>query len=111
MNQATYMPYNKPHEKAQAETLVRIVLDRGYSVSVNDGMEWVLKRSRDRAAILDALGSTDADTLRIRDNDGESFGSFWLVYGNGPGELISDHTSNPYMNSIWNEWEKHHPLR
>lgn len=100
-----FMAYNSTHEREQADVLVRILLDRGYSVSVNDGEEWVLKRSTDRTAILAVLGSTDSDTIRIRDENGDSVATFLLVYGNGPGELIADHTANHYAESVWNAFE------
>jgi hypothetical protein len=99
-----YMPHNTAHEREQADALVRILLERGYSVSVNDGVEWVLRRSIDREAILSALGSTEADTLASYDENGDRLATFGLVYGNGPGELIADHTANHYAESIWNAW-------
>ena len=105
-----HMPHNAAHERAQAETLVEILLDRGYSVSVFDGEEWPLKRSTNRAAILAAMGSTEGDTLRIYDENGDRIGTFWLVYGNGPGELVSDHTDSHYTASIMNAFEARHPL-
>ena len=74
----------------QARDLIGKALAAGLSVSVHDGEAWALKRSTDAAAILAALGSTDADSLRFRDAAGENVGFAYLVYGNGPDELVAD---------------------
>ena len=88
--------------QAQARALVAAILaDTDTTISVWDGEDWALKRSRDTDAILEALGSTDADTVRVL-RSGKPAGSFWLIYGNGPGELIADHGDNAYCNGIWN---------
>lgn len=75
-----------------ATKLITSALARGLTVSVNDGEEWTVKSSRDRATILDALCTTDMDTLCLRDA-GEAVGAFWLIWGN-EGDLIHDHTDN-----------------
>lgn len=77
-------------DRTAAVALIASLLAKEWTVSVYDGEEWVLKRARDRDAILSALASTDADELTIRDASGERIGWASLVWGNGPGELISD---------------------
>ena len=111
MSTTTYMQYTKPFEKAQAETLVSLLLERDYTVSVNDGEEWTVKKSADRGVILEAMGSTDSDTLRARSADGQFVADFVLIYGNGPGELIADHTANDAAESLWAAFAARHPLR
>lgn len=98
------MEHCQKHERDQAETLLDILLRDGGMVSVYDGEAWALKQSTDKAAILHAMGSTDADTLRWRNPDGVNLGSFVLIYGNGPGELVADHTDNDACNAAWAEW-------
>lgn len=88
----------------QAVALIPLLLENGRTVSVYDGEEWALKRSTDAAAIFAAMATTDADTLRVREADGEHFGTFWLVYGNGPGELIADHSDSAAVNVLWDHW-------
>lgn len=100
-----FMPHNSQHERQEAAILVELILDRGYSVSVCDGEDWPLRRSRDKAAILGAMGSTDGDVLRLRDENGDRVADFSLIYGNGPGELVADHTANSYAESLWNAFE------
>lgn len=95
------MPHNKEHERKEARALVHALLRTGAVVSVYDGEDWAIKKSRDRALILDSMGSTDADVLSARNAAGERLGTFCLIYGNGPGELIADHSDNDYCNAIW----------
>lgn len=83
-----------------ARALVDAILARGHAISVHDGECFAVKRSNDRAVILDALASTEADTLIVRDASGTKLGSFFLVYGNGPDELIADYTFNPFCEAM-----------
>lgn len=90
--------------KGEAEVvkrLVRIVLERGYMVSINDGEEWTVTLSTDRNEILSALATTGEDIVRLY-KDGERAGSLWLVYGNAEdgSELIADHSDNDACHSI-----------
>jgi len=75
-----------------ATALVDAALAEGYSISVHDSEVWALKRSRDRAAILDAMGNTDSDSLRFRDAAGANVGFVWLIYENGR-DVVSDHSA------------------
>jgi len=83
-----------------ARALVDAILSRGHAISVHDGECFAVKRSNDRAVILDALASTEADTLIVRDANDTKLGSFYLVYGNGPGELVADYTCNPFCEAM-----------
>lgn len=93
-------------DRTQANALIDLLLANGCRVSVHDGEELTLKRSTDRAAILDAMGTTEADTLTWRDADGLWLGEFVLIYGNGPGELVADHTANPGCERLWQAWDR-----
>jgi hypothetical protein len=95
-----YMQHNSSHERTEAHWIVNAILGAGHSISVNDGEEWVCKRSTDAAIILASMGSTDNDTLRVRDSDGAVVANFWIVYGNGPGELISDYSVNSFSDAL-----------
>jgi len=90
-------------EKRMCVALVTACLKRGFAVSVNDGEEWVVKRSIDKAEILAALFSTDEDTLVIRDAEGRKAGWFWLIYGNDGWDVVSDYSVNDNCDAIWNE--------
>lgn len=78
-------------ETAVLEHLLSVILAKGWHISVNDGEEWVVRKSRDQGLISKALGSTGEDTLRIRDDEGQHVGTIWLIYGNGY-DVINNHT-------------------
>ena len=92
-------------EAEAARQLVEAVLERGYALSVSDGEEWTVERSRTESEILDALATTDGDVLRLWTEDGATHGWFYLVYGNAEdgSELIADYTDNEVCNAIWEE--------
>lgn len=97
-------------EKKAAALLVQICLNKGYFISVNDGEEWVVRRSKALDEIIDALGSTDGDRLHCYDSElhlegHASKGWFDLIYGNDPDELVSDHLANDVCEEIWQEWQ------
>lgn len=90
-------------EESIAAQLVTLALNSGYNVSVFDGEEWALKRSQHLPTILQALASTDSDTLVFRNpavehlaangvNVGERVGSVTLIWGNDL-DLISDYAA------------------
>lgn len=79
------------HERVIILYMLKLASDLGWSASVYDGMEWTVERSTDMDAVFQALGTTDDDKVSFYDQSGEHKGSVWLVYGNGPGEVISDY--------------------
>lgn len=76
-----------------ARALVDLALAKGYAISVNDGEEWTVKRGRDRQMVLEALATTDADTLVFRREDGSRVGFVWLIWQNGA-DVASDWSAN-----------------
>lgn len=94
-------------EARAARSLVHHALRLGYAISVNDGEEWTVRRSRDRDEVLEALASTGEDTIRvsreIAGGSGAEVAVFWLIYGNDPKgeELISDYTDNRFANELY----------
>lgn len=90
----------QPHDAEAATKLVKAILAAGYALSVYDGEAYAIVRSTDEAAILKEVGATDIDKLIVRSADGERIGSITLVYGNSPGETISDHTDNPIIEAL-----------
>lgn len=86
-------------EKQVIVKLLDEALGRGYRVSVWDGEEWVLEGSTDRGDILQNLGATDEEILRFSE-DGKRIGNVFLVYGNEPYYVISDHTSSSAMDEL-----------
>ncbi|WP_234053660.1 MULTISPECIES: hypothetical protein [unclassified Xanthobacter] len=90
-------------ERRMCTALVTAALQRGYAVSVNDGEDWVVKRSKDRSAILAALFTTDEDTIMLRSDDGRKVGWFRLIYGNDGYDVVSDYSDNSLCEAIWTE--------
>jgi hypothetical protein len=83
--------------------LTDAILAKGATISVNDGEEWVVKRSTDKGAIINALFSTDEDRIVARDAEGTLLGSWYLVYGNDGYDVISDYSANDFAEAIWEE--------
>ena len=89
-------------ERNIVELVVRSAIEAGYELSVDDGEEITLKRSRDRAAIMNALFTTDEDRLWFsRPGDASIKGSpkmyhgwVFFVYGNDGHYVINDYTTN-----------------
>jgi hypothetical protein len=92
------------NEAAAARLLVGNALAQDWTISVNDGEAWAIRKSRDRAEILGALATTGEDTLLFRDSEGEKLGTMYLVYqgGDSPGdEVVNDHSDNESMNYLY----------
>jgi hypothetical protein len=71
------------------------LLAAGFALSVWDGGATTVRLSVDAAVIFAALGTTDDDELTAYSlvND-ERQGWVQFVYGNEPGVVISDYTTN-----------------
>jgi hypothetical protein len=80
-------------EKANVRRVIRAALANGWTVSVNDGEEWTVKKSRDSKEIFAALFTTDKDIVRFRDSEGKSIGTIYCIYGNEPESVVSDYGS------------------
>ena len=81
-------------ERIIVQRLISDLLDRGYSLGVNDGEETTLTHSSDMLEITSAMYSTDEDFLLVyRENANHPFGWVRLIHGNGR-DIISDYTTN-----------------
>ena len=96
-------------DRLAANALIRRLLKDDMLISIHDGEEWMLKKSKDRKEILETMSQTGEDTVRARTTDGEHIADFYLIYHNGseqePMVTISDHSYNDYANSVWDELE------
>jgi hypothetical protein len=82
-------------ERAIIERIVTDAISVGYAISVNDGEETTLRRSRDTSAIMAAMMTTDEDRLLIHRPSAERyFGWVYLVYGNDGWDVVNDYTTN-----------------
>ena len=87
-------------ERKIVRMVAKLAIDAGYSVSLSDGDEWVVKISRDLKRIVAAAMTTDSDILRLSNSDGYYVGRIWFVYGNAGYDVISDHTANDAIESL-----------
>lgn len=96
--------YTTSGERGVATRLVRAAIAAGYTVSVYNGEEYTVHRSRKARQILAALAGTGEDALVIRDNTGGRLGVLSLIWDNDPTgeELIADHTDNDAMDALYN---------
>lgn len=78
------------HEVAISSRLVGKALSLGYLLSVDDGEEMAIEKSRDRSAITAEFFATDQTNLMIHKADGEYIGHIMLIHGNDL-DLISDY--------------------
>lgn len=82
-------------EQLISRRVVRDALAAGLFVSVYDGEEMVVKKSRSQAEIVAAMFSTGEDVLYFyREVDGAMVSAGWvtLIYGNGI-DVISDYSA------------------
>lgn len=98
------LEYLTTGEAKIARRLISEIMAEGYSVSVYDGEETTLKRSRKFSQILAAMGTTGSDVILARDKAGECVARFLLVYGNADdgSELIADYSANDIAENIYN---------
>lgn len=70
-----------------------------YCITVHDGEDVALGRSRDLGQIMDAIGACDEERLFVRnfEDTGKGPGSLFLVHGNDGWDVIADHTNTPVM--------------
>lgn len=88
-------------ERRIIERLVTDAIAAGFAVSVDDGGETTVKRSRDLAEIMAAVMTTDEDHLHIHRQDSRyAFGWVRLIYGNDGWDVIADHTDNEAMRAL-----------
>lgn len=90
-----------PQETKEAHALIRWLLNAGCALSVHDGEEITVSRSTDSRAVFAALATTEADSIKAWRADLPSTSDFLLIYGNGPGELIADHSDTELADAAW----------
>lgn len=87
--------------------LIKTGIRHGLSVSVWDGEEWQVKKSRDMRVIVDAVKSVEEARLQFWDDEGDGT---WVrvgfadvsAYGLEPEETVMDFSDRPWMNA-WSE--------
>lgn len=89
-------------EKRMASGLVRACLKRGYAVTIDNGEDKPIEKSKDYRAIMKELWATDEEHVLIYDDKGKYLGWFFLVYGNDGYDLIADYSANEVCDELYN---------
>ncbi len=85
------------------QATISALLKEGYALSVNDGEETTVDRSRNLDLIFSAMKTTDEDYLLAYDDDGTlKSGYVRFIYGNDGADVVNDYTINldPVMDEI-----------
>jgi hypothetical protein len=92
------------------KNLVEYALAQNLVVSVYDGEEWAVKKSKNAAAICEAIESVEEASIIIRDADpfivAYTARALVSAYGLGPDETVIDYTDNEWMAEWLAEYEK-----
>ncbi|MDB5243795.1 MAG: hypothetical protein JWP57_4421 [Spirosoma sp.] len=79
-------------ELSVVRKVVATMIGAGFLLSVHDGEEITVHRSRTQRDILAALRTVDDDTLIVIGADGKRVGRVYFVYGNEPWEVVNDYS-------------------
>ena len=86
------------HEARIAKQCITELLAAGYRLAVYDGEEITTEITTDADVIFAAMHTTDEDHIYVyRHGDAKTrkpYGWVFFVYGNEPGVVISDYTTN-----------------
>lgn len=92
-------PNLRDEEYTIARKVIIKAINLGYTISVNDGVEYAILRSSNIEAILAAMGSTDQDILRFHNREGQRTGWVTCIWGNGA-DVIADYCDVPAMRDL-----------
>ena len=96
---------------AEVHTLLRIIEEHGCTaLAFYDGAEYMEPTVENILSVDDGTLSVETPSPGWRLGPPRRIG-FLLVYGNEPGEMISDYTDCPEADDIAVEWGQIHPLR
>ncbi len=104
MTLSTQVAKRQAIEKKIARRLIREALKAGLFISVHNGEELVIKRSRSVTAILDVMFSVDEEKLFFYSSlTSLRIGIVFLVYGNDGWDVINDYSVNATLDPIMAE--------
>lgn len=84
-------------ERRIVRETVKLFLDEGFLISVNDGETTTVKKSRDKKEIMKAVMTTDEDYMYFyKPLEDMRFGWIYFVYGNDGYDVIADHTAGAF---------------
>lgn len=85
------------HQRVLENEVIDMVLARilqaGWNISVHDGEEVAVRKSKDAEKIKKELNSTETgDTLYVYDDDGRNMGWVTLIYGQSGWDVVQDYS-------------------
>lgn len=86
--------------------LIHHAIRCGHFVSVWDGEEWQVSKSKEPDACIRAVESVEEASIRVWSEDGQKVGWAVTAVGLAADETIYDHSDNAFMNGWWTEYEK-----
>lgn len=87
--------------------LAKHALNKNCSVTVHYGDgEDELTKSKDFAAIKDAVEACDESYMIIHNHEDKKIGWAWIVFGNDDDELVSDYSVSDFMENWWNQFQE-----
>lgn len=81
-------------ERSICRRIVKDAIAAGLRVSVHDGEEYVICRSKSVDKVMALLMATDEERLFFSAEDGKRMGWVYLVYGNDGWDVVNDYTTN-----------------
>jgi hypothetical protein len=94
-------------ERGIAKRVVRSAIEAGFTVSLYDGGDWPVKRSRKLSEVVGAMFTVDEESLEIRNVEGGLIGTVWMVYGNDGFDAINDFTATETMERLLSDANKY----
>ena len=93
-------------EKGIAKRVVRAAIEAGFMVSLFNGGDWVVTKSRKLSEVVGAMFTVDEESLMIY-ADGRAVGVVQFVYGNDGYDAIADHTATIEMETLLSDANKY----
>jgi hypothetical protein len=87
-------------ERTIGKLIVENAINKGYSITVFDGEEEAITKSREAAAILNSMMATDEEHLLFYKPEETYVGFVFLVYGNDGWDAIADYIDEPEIKDI-----------
>lgn len=86
-------------KEASYKQLIKIALQKGYTVSVWDGEDWAVKRGCDADEIIEAIDAVEEAEIKIHDGRVSNW-ALIIPYGVAPDETIADYSCTGTMEDL-----------
>ena len=102
------MKTNRPnYEKETHDLIARLLAAKFVPLTVDNGETVTKWDEENQTAFADEAMACDESVIRCTDPNGHKV-ALYLVYGNGPGELVCDYTSTPELDAVVDEFYAAH---